>query len=237
VLILQNLLNSLKIQCIHSPRGCKWTGNLEQLKAHINNECNSIRIQCKNKGCKVFESRETMPEHEKQCQFYRLTCKSCTAKLRRKDYQYHELHICLENSINCPEDCGQQMKRKDYHKHLHNDCPNFKVICEFSSIGCKTEVPRKSYHEHLKNDVIRHQRLTLTLVSELKEKVKKLEVENEKLRRKISNTGNALNSPSFTEFSGLSCTLSPPEDMEESNGGDSEGEYSYVDDDEQAADL
>jgi len=184
--ILQNLLNSLKIKCIHSERGCKWTGNLEQLKAHVNNECNSIRIQCRNKGCEVFESRETMSEHEKQCQFYELTCKSCNTKLMRKDYQGHENYKCPEHSVSCSEGCGQQMKRKDCHEHVHNDCPNFKVICQFSSIGCKTAVPRKSYDEHLKNDVSLHLRLTLTLLSELNGRVKKLEVENEKLRQKNS---------------------------------------------------
>jgi hypothetical protein len=186
--ILQNLLNSLKIRCIFKEKSCAWTGSMEQLKNHITKDCVSVRVQCKNSGCKVFEERGRMNDHEKGCQFQKLSCKSCDVRLRRKDYQYHEQYICPEKTVSCPENCGQHMARKNYTKHLEEECPNSKITCQFSSMGCKSEVSRKSYQDHLKDDNIRHQTLMLSIVTELQGKVKKLETENEKLKARGNET-------------------------------------------------
>ena len=84
---LRSEINQLKIKCSHHGKGCKWTGELGELKTHLESEngCGFVTIDCPNKCPSDLIGqillRKDLTKHLKsECLFRSYQCEHCGLK-------------------------------------------------------------------------------------------------------------------------------------------------------------
>ena len=174
---LRSEVNQLKIRCSNNGRGCKWTGELGALKAHLESEsgCGFVMVECPNK-CIIFNSTCTLlrikiKNHLAQrCYLRSYVCEFCGLKdtyeaitgidnylLRPNNYSGHQA-TCPELPLTCPNECGSEfmfIKRKDMDGH-RSKCPMEPVECPFAEAGCKGAVLRCRFQDHMTSSQQKH---------------------------------------------------------------------------------
>ena len=90
---LEREINKLIVRCIHSERGCGWSGQLKDGDSHLNN-CGFVPINCPNGcGCEKFE-KHAISDHLTVCPMEVVKCPfeniGCHSEHRtRKEIQAH----------------------------------------------------------------------------------------------------------------------------------------------------
>ena len=91
---------SLQVMCYYNKRGCPWTGELRELKRHVDNTCN------KNK----------------------FWCKYCLKEFSKTAFSLH-IDVCEDTPQSCPNKCAREVKRRLLKRHLEQQC-HLRVIKE-----------------------------------------------------------------------------------------------------------
>ena len=148
---VERKVNSLHVLCIHSEDGCRWRGELRNLKEHLHLErgCGYVKVACSNK-CGISERRKDVQQHmEKECPFRTYQCEHCGTRGKYKDVTTQHYAKCSKYPLRCPKGCPAVVKRADLESHK-NDCPLEIVTCPYSSyVGCNTAILRKDLDDHL----------------------------------------------------------------------------------------
>ncbi|XP_069703120.1 TNF receptor-associated factor 4 isoform X1 [Periplaneta americana] len=119
------------VYCIHHKEGCKWSGELRKLKAHLNT-CKHDAVPCTNK-CGAQIPRVLMEDHLKYtCPQRRARCEFCG-----KDFTGHTLenHVgsCGFEPIYCENKCGMKVQRRHLTQHKAAECSKRLVPCRYCS--------------------------------------------------------------------------------------------------------
>jgi len=165
---LRELLDDKNVKC----QKCSWRSKLKDLKRHIQEACESVRVQCRFKNCTVYMKRKNILEHEEGCQFapgrcehckivyncdnisehYQIcpemavSCKlGCNKPIKRKDVEMHKKTACPEMLVDCDLQCGETMKRKEVRDHKQTSCPEGRVSCD---LHCGETMKRKEVRDH-----------------------------------------------------------------------------------------
>lgn len=161
---IKNFLFDLKIKCINYNKTCSWTGKLEELEKHLENDCNDIKEECPIEGCHEKFSRGKLIEHiEKNCNFVKISClfekNGCKKKINNK--------LLLEHLI------------KDHYDEI------FESVKRFEEIHKEKEIYEKKY-----NDLL----MVFALMnSENKKIFSELKKENSILKNKLNVIKNEKN--------------------------------------------
>ena len=159
-------LSNQIVYCIHeneSPLGgCKWSGELRQLKHHVNFSCIYTNEQCTQ--CFKTMKRYSLKEHKnKDCPERPHDCQYCGFQ-GPYSLIVNEHHFeCPFYPLPCPLKCASTILRCQLAKHLEVDCPLQPVECMYSWRGCNKKPKRKDAEEHYSES---HQ---LTLIHACKE--------------------------------------------------------------------
>ena len=181
---LERVLNSLHISCTHRSRGCKWAGQLGELEGHLNLNSDPAR---QPEGCHFafvscmycFEpiQRFKVKVHQsEECEKRPARCEFCNYESSFADVT--KTHNCGKFPTLCHQ-CKEVFLREEYQNHIDNHCPMTPIDCEFKSVGCRIALPRKDMPTHLRDKVVAH--VSLQMASH-----KKIEKDNEKLKKKVS---------------------------------------------------
>ena len=181
---IRSEINQLKIKCSNKGKGCKWTGELGELKTHLESErgCGFVVIQCPNK-CNVSYyatlMRKDIEKHlNSECILRPYQCEHCgfkdtyenitgiySPKIRLFMSHYEE---CPAYPLTCPNRCGASgIMRKDINNH-RSKCPKELVECPFAEAGCKIEVRRHQFDDHLESNQQKHLLLVMGAYKEMK---------------------------------------------------------------------
>uniref|UniRef100_A0A1X7V5E7 RING-type domain-containing protein n=1 Tax=Amphimedon queenslandica TaxID=400682 RepID=A0A1X7V5E7_AMPQE len=180
----QRAVNSLKVYCSNKGKGCNWTGEVKQLLDHLsldNGDCQHQAYDCKYKcGQKFFRSCLVDHQISQFCKKYSSTYEEVTT-----------IHygVCSQYSVRCPNDCGASVKRIVLDTHVSTHCPQRKVQCEFSGIGCKWLDSIGKLKAHLEEKWREHIALAMSHstseIKELKGNVNTLNNKVEELHRRV----------------------------------------------------
>ena len=157
-------IKELKVKCDNHKNGCKWEQELAQMEEHLS-KCGYAKVDCEN-NCKQFLLRNNLRNHLKnQCPMREYQCPKCKEKGKYQTITTDHLEVCLEQDITCPNpECGVRYKRKETYKH-RSQCPNEKIECSYSKIGCKHKSLRKDMPEHIKESTEDHLTLSMTQIA------------------------------------------------------------------------
>ena len=145
-------VNTLKIHCPHHKRGCKWTGELVGLKAHLSSGAQACAYEsapCPNK-CGQGMARKDIKEHLlKHCPLRRVRCQYCNHENTFQVVTTTHYSVCPNFPIKCPNNCGQKtIRRAEMPKH-ETQCPMKPVICPFQGAGCRAQLVQKDLTDHM----------------------------------------------------------------------------------------
>lgn len=159
-------LSNQIVYCIHeneSPLGgCKWSGELRQLKHHVDFSCIYTNEQCTQ--CFKTMKRYSLKEHKsKDCPERPHDCQYCGFQGPYSLIVNEHHSECPFYPLPCPLKCTSTIPRCQLAKHLEDDCPLQPVECMYSWRGCNKKPKRKDAEEHYSES---HQ---LTLIHACKE--------------------------------------------------------------------
>uniref|UniRef100_H2YUF4 TNF receptor-associated factor n=1 Tax=Ciona savignyi TaxID=51511 RepID=H2YUF4_CIOSA len=129
---LDNEIMSLTTHCSNYSSGCKWTGKLHNLKAHID-KCSYSERECPNRCGARLRSMKLADHLEYECLKRRVTCDFSFIF----DVQTHH-GTCSRYPIGCPNRCDVlKIPREELEVHLKEHCKSALTICPFKEAGCK----------------------------------------------------------------------------------------------------
>ena len=201
-------INELRVYCSNHKAGCKWEGKLEDLKSHVDSNCDYSTVNCPNK-CHEEMLRKDLKNHKQNDCFLRAyTCQHCGHKdtyhtITGECGKYghcdrHKGHYkrCQDFPLECPNECEEEkaIKRKDMGNHLE-ECPLQPVDCPFQEVGCTTHVVRKDLQGHIDSSDHHHLMLMMTAFKEIKKENAQLKEENRNIRIEIKKNTSRI--PAF----------------------------------------
>ena len=153
--------------CDNEEKGCKWTGELDQLEQHIAAECMFAEVPCRN-GCSKTLLRCNMQEHLKcECPHREYKCPHCKECGKYQTMTCEHLRQCLNLRIPCPNvGCNVRKTRLEIKVH-RKTCPKEKVTCSYFEVGCDVYQTRETLEQHETEYVERHLQLAMKKITSL----------------------------------------------------------------------
>ena len=182
----------MKVHCSHQKDGCEWTGELEQLDAHLNedpepekqlNGCQFVEIDCLYE-CGDRLQRRYMHKHQTElCTKRPFSCEHChNYESNYDDVVHNHWPLCGSFPLTCPNQCESIVSRQNLENHVDNECPLTTIHCDFHHVGCTVKLPRKDIPEHLRENLITH--ISLLATSHAKQQAKIIEHQTEITKQK-----------------------------------------------------
>ena len=157
----QKKILALQVHCAMKQKGCEWVGQLEQLNAHLDTDCQYVDVECPSKCDKKVQKRNLATHLEMDCHKREFMCPYCTYKATFEIVSNVHWPECLLFPLKCPNRCGVTCEREFIDDHMQI-CSLEEVECEVSFAGCKEKFLRQDQDEHMKRNVERHLKLTVT---------------------------------------------------------------------------
>jgi len=128
---LESDIMSLTVHCSNYNSGCKWSGKLKSMQAHLN-KCLLSEQECPNR-CRTQVRTCNLSYHlEFECVNRIVTCDFCSKNFSGRQMEEHE-GVCPLESVHCENKCGAKMLRKYIDRHLNGDCPKRGIKCTYCS--------------------------------------------------------------------------------------------------------
>ena len=179
---------ALQVHCTMKQKGCEWVGQLEQLDAHLDTDCQYVDVECPSKCDQKVQKRNLATHLEMDCHKREFMCPYCTYKATFEIVSDVHWLECLLFPLKCPNRCGVTCEREFIDDHMQI-CSLEEVECEVSFAGCKEKFLREDQDEHMKRNVERHLKLTATatlrIKQELQEKDSEMKQELKKLKQNL----------------------------------------------------
>ena len=162
----ERLIMDLTVKCENHERGCEWTGELRNLKAH-RQSCIHAFVPCPNQ-CGERLLRQKIPEHAtKTCKKREYTCKDCGLQDTYSYITNEHFFLCPDAIIMCThDDCWAKFKRSEKLEHAAV-CPKMIITCPYMTVGCTACVKREELEDHKRNNLEQHLSMAVQKMNEL----------------------------------------------------------------------
>ena len=182
-------ISVLEAFCAMKPRGCEWTGRLEDLKNHLDvssNDCQFVDVQCPNK-CDQPVPRCAVPDHlERSCAKRDYNCGYCGFTGSYEVVCNEHYPECDSYPIPCPNSCTVvSIERGTLDMHL-NMCPYQEIDCEFAYAGCNRKIQRERLDEHMEKNVQQHLSMLSSVTMQLSQQLIQKERDSKEKDRRIT---------------------------------------------------
>ena len=178
----RNML-SHEVRCPKKAEGCKWEGEIYNLKQHLST-CQYVKESCPH-WCGSMFIRLKMEEHKSQhCPLRPFTCQHCREyKATYQEVEKNHWPKCIKFPLPCPNECGEEeIERQHLKGHLEQTCPLEVIQCEFNYAGCGAQLQRRLMPAHVKENVEAHLSKTAILVQKQSDKImKQIEQQGDKI--------------------------------------------------------
>jgi hypothetical protein len=116
---VESIMSKLNVKCCEE--NCMDVFTINDIKKHIDNDCEYATRQCKFNCGKVF-IKKNINEHEDGCfrnPTVEINCENCDERIFAINLDEHNKKTCLEALVFCNYGCEDKIKRKDLK--IHND--------------------------------------------------------------------------------------------------------------------
>jgi len=157
-------LNQLRVYCLYKEMGCEWIGEYGKLEKHLDfdnekGECQFVAVRCPlSKKCECTILRKFLTTHcRKACKYRPYSCKYCGFQSTYVEITTWHNNDCVNYPLLCPNHCSKMTYPRCQLKDHIAECPDEKVACTFSEMGCKEMIKRRLLQRHLENNAVYHQ--------------------------------------------------------------------------------
>ena len=161
-------VKNLQVACTNG--SCEWKGSFCELDDHKTGRgckgCEYEPVPC-TLGCGKKIVRKDLEGHKQRvCTLRPAVCKYCQW-LGTYLALLNHYPTCSEYPISCPNRCGENgIVLRNMESHLE-ECPEQKVACPYSNLGCKTLTKRRVLETHMEASKDQHLKLTMDRVCQL----------------------------------------------------------------------
>ena len=183
-------LHEMKVYCIYKPKGCEWVGNFGKIDQHLNigncdGECQFVVIECPvSLECKKHFLRKYLINHISNiCEYRETECSYCGFVSTYKKITTLHPNKCTKYPLLCPNECSNQTYPRDQLDAHLASCPEQKIDCTFSEMGCKEKIKRRVLQQHLDTNILQHQIIMCQAFKEMKKEKQDVEEQLESLKK------------------------------------------------------
>jgi len=159
---LDREIKSLHVMCTNKEKGCKWQGELNNIKNHLGNSdgCRFEDVSCSNECGKILQRQYLTSHVEAECTYRMIDCQYCHVIGQYEIIEGEHKKQCLKLPLPCPNKCEVgSVLREDMEAH-RKECPLEMVQCEYHNVGCEERMVRKRKKEHEEESIEEHLLMT-----------------------------------------------------------------------------
>ncbi|CUM62952.1 uncharacterized protein PRCAT00000512001 [Priceomyces carsonii] len=201
-LVIVNLVDDLKVQCLNTERGCDWVGSRWELEHHVIADCGYTGVKCggvrelddPSEGeevCEILVERRHLSD-DNSCAHKLFQCEHCNLLLSKISENEHLSKDCLFNYQTCKL-CGNDLiPLKNLEKHKDNCSKIGHMKCPAHEIGCEwVGTNQTSLEIHLQDNNCQLNQF-LPFFKKMNGKVESLFNENQFLQKQINKILNLI---------------------------------------------
>ena len=144
--------------------GCEWIGEYGKVEKHLDfdndkGECQFVAVKCPlSQKCECTILRKFLATHcKKACKYRPYSCKYCGFQSTYVEITTQHNGDCVNYPLLCPNHCSRMTYPRHQLKEHIAECPDEKVSCTFSEMGCKELIKRRLLQRHLEYNAVYHQ--------------------------------------------------------------------------------
>ena len=115
----------LHINCSNNEEGCKWQGELNDIKSHLGSSdgCQFEKVKCWNECGKMIQRRYLTSHVETECPRFRVNCQYCHDTGEHQFIEGQQKEECPKLPLPCSNMCEvENIPREDMEAH-RRECP------------------------------------------------------------------------------------------------------------------
>ena len=151
----QRKILALRVCCVKKERGCQWTGKVEQLDTHIDEnsgDCQCVDVECPEKCGQQVQKHQLATHIANECPKRDFTCMHCGFKATYEVVSEKHWPECQNYPVPCPNRCQiGAVERNTLEDHL-NMCSLQVIECDFSYAGCNEKLQRQDMEKHVEEN-------------------------------------------------------------------------------------
>ena len=152
-------IKKLRVHCTMKDCGCQWTGQLEQLDAHLEVEtgdCEYVDIECPEKCGQQIQKHQLATHIANECPERDFVCMYCGFKATYAIISNKHWPECQNYPVPCPNDCSIGAVECNILEDHLNTCPLQVVECAFNYAGCNKKLQRQDMEKHVEESTQEH---------------------------------------------------------------------------------
>jgi len=172
----QRKILALRVCCVMKDRGCQWTGKVEQLDTHTDDntgDCQYVEVECPEKCGQQVQKHQLTTHIADKCPKRDLTCMHCGFKATYEVVSEKHWPECQNYPVPCPNRCQiGAVERNILEDHL-NMCSLQVIECDFSYAGCSEKLQRQDMEKHIEENTQKHLALMAAAIMKMNREFEK----------------------------------------------------------------
>ena len=149
-------IKALKVYCLNGRNGCTWSGEVNDVKSHVDNDCLFVDRPCPC-NCGMTLKRQCIQSHlDKDCPRH---CQYCGFTGRKVEIATQHKKNCSHYPLPCPNGCEVGVVPSVGMADHKKVCPLEIIACEYHEIGCHVRLPRQDLENHYNVEMACHLKL------------------------------------------------------------------------------
>ena len=182
-------IKALQVYCLNVNNGCTWSGEVNKVKRHIDNDCQFVDMPCPS-NCGMILKRQCIQSHlAKDCPCH---CQYCGFTGRKVDISTKHKKKCFNYPLPCPNDCKEGVIPSVGMTAHRKACPLEIVHCDYYDVGCYDTMVRKELENHYNQRMADHLNLMKLKWANTVEELAKSENKLASMEKQLWNTKRAL---------------------------------------------
>ena len=146
-------IRALHVYCLNERNGCTWSGEVNDVKKHVDADCQFVDMPCPSK-CGMKLKRQCIQSHlAKDCPCH---CQYCGFTGRKMEVASRHKKNCSQYPLPCPNNCEMGVVPTAEMADHKKVCPLEVVACEYYEMGCDVWLPRRDLEKHNTTDMGQH---------------------------------------------------------------------------------
>ena len=149
-------IKALKVYCQNNSNGCTWSGEVNDVKSHVDIDCQFVDMPCPS-NCGMILKRQCIQSHlAKDCPCH---CQYCGYTGHKMEIAIRHKKHCSQYPMPCPNDCEVGVVPSVGMAAHRKVCPLEIITCEYLEIGCNVRLPRRDIENHNNTEMAYHLKL------------------------------------------------------------------------------
>ena len=177
-------IRALRVHCSNSRNGCTWSGEVNGIKRHIDDDCQFVDVPCPSKCGMILKRQCVQPHLNKDCPRH---CQYCGFTGPKMEIAAQHKKNCAQYPLSCPNGCELGVIPSAGMASHKRVCPLEIISCEYHRIGCSVRLSRKDIDKHNTEEMAHHLKLMSEALMTMNQDLSKQATSVQRVQRKLGD--------------------------------------------------